>query len=229
MNSDKSFDQQFKQIKGLRWYPWVGAGYKEALQKVLIVGDNLYAVDENGVYDEETARDFLSNRETAREYIVESMEEGKRHAKFYDRLADTFVSKDQIEHFWNKVAFVHFFQNPDNQVSGNAHNKGERMEAWNRWQELSEVLCPNICIFCGKGLEKYYEEWNESIGKSADWQDVYKGGQQPVRRGSTIAGGHRTDLIFIHHPSSRGFAAEQWHEFLKQQFPEMMAWLNENH
>lgn len=228
--SDKSFDSDFAQIAGLSWYPWVGAGYKEAKQRVLVIGDNLYAVDENGDYDEETARDFLSNRETVREYVEESRDPKKWHAKFYDRLTDTFVSEDRIDRFWNKVAFVHFFQQPDGRVSGNGHGKTERMAAWSRWQELVEVLRPDICIFCGTGLGRCYEEWNRSMGKEADWWDVesgiYKGGQQPIRGVFTTAGGHRAELVFMRHPSSRGFSSERWHEFLKGQFPDVMEEVN---
>ncbi|WP_303207012.1 hypothetical protein [Bacteroides oleiciplenus] len=228
---DKSFDSEFDKIKNLTWYPWVGKDYKDAHVKVLIIGESQYATTEDGRPDDETAADFKSNKATTREFAYNTITKEVNPAKFYNNLLKTFVPDENIEIFWNKVSFYHFFQDPDEAVSSNKHLKKECLKAWSLWREIIEILQPDICVFCGVGLGKYYEQWNETIGKEFNWQDIQtdfcKGNHQPPIFGRfDITSIKMANLLFINHPSSRGYSPDRWHDFLKQQFPEVMKWLN---
>ncbi|MFR3328644.1 MAG: hypothetical protein ACLTSL_00495 [Odoribacter splanchnicus] len=224
---DKSFDDEFDKIRNLVWYPWVGKGYKNSPCKVLIIGESQYAVTEDKKYDEDTANAFNKNKETAREFVYNTVTREILPAKFYTNLLNTFISAEQTSAFWNKISFYHFFQTTDKAVSGNNHLKEECLNAWNLWREVIEVLQPDVCIFCGIGLRKFYETWN----KKADWKDVeaafVKENQQlPIQGKFSISPDKIVDLLFIHHPSAPGYSPGRWNEFLKQQLPEMMQWLN---
>lgn len=228
---NRKHDSLFNKIEHLTWYPWVGKEYEDAAYKVLIIGESQYATDENGEYDEDTGKHFRENKDTTREYVYNTIELKDAPAKFYMSLLRTFgVSNDNLFSFWSKVSYYHFFQMPDESVSGNTHLKKERFEAWNRWLEIIEVLQPHICIFCGTGLRGFYKEWNDMNGRNTEWWDVqsgfYDAGQQPIRGNYHIDPSHTVELLFIKHPSSRGFSSEQWNKFLGQQFPEAMEWLN---
>lgn len=229
---DRSFDSEFGKVEHLVWYPWVGKGYKDGLHKVLIIGESQYATTENGAYDEETAASFLQNKETTREFVYNTITKEVIPARFYNMLLSTFISDNQKESFWNNVSLYHFFQEPDKAVSNNRHSKEECLKAWNLWRKIIEILQPDICIFCGTGLARHYAAWNESIGKKSDWQDVpadfCRPNQQPPIRGKfDISPAKTTNLLFINHPSSHGYSPEKWHEFLKQQLPGAMKWLDQ--
>lgn len=45
---DKQFDEDFKKVEFLTWYPWVGKNYSEAKVKILIIGKGQYSTDERG-------------------------------------------------------------------------------------------------------------------------------------------------------------------------------------
>lgn len=227
-----SFDSEFDRIENLTWFPWVGKDYKSAPCKILIIGESQYATQEGGEFDKETAEAFLRNKETTREFAYNSIAKEEKPAKFYRNLLDTFLLDRNVEAFWNKVSFYHFFQRPDKAVSSNTHLKKEWLEAWSLWQKIIGVLHPDICIFCGVGLRRFYEEWNESIDKEANWYDIKvdfckENRQPPIRGEFEITAADITQLLFINHPSSRGYSPECWREFLKRQLPEVMDWLNE--
>lgn len=228
---DKKQDPLFNKIENLAWYPWVGRGYEDAVYKVLIVGENQYVTDENGEYDEDTDRYFRENKDVTREYVYNTIELKEPPAKFYINLLRTFgIPNNNRLSFWSKVSYFHFFQLPDKSVSGNDHSKKERFEAWNRWLKIIEILQPHICIFCGTGLRAFYDKWNEVNGRNTEWWNVESGfysiGEQPIIGKYNINPLHMVELLFIRHPSSRGFSSEQWNKFLGQQFPEIMEWLN---
>lgn len=223
---DKSFDGEFDKVKNLAWYPWVGKCYKDSPCKVLIIGESQYAVTEEGNYDIETANVF-KNKETAREFVFNTLTREFAPAKFYINLLNTFVSIDQTVTFWNKVSFYHFFQKTDKAVSGNKHSKQECLGAWDLWRDIIEILQPDICIFCGIGLRNFYDKWNSN----ADWKDVRvafckEKQQHPIQGKYNVIPDKIVNFFFIHHPSSRGYSPDLWHKFLKEQLPEMMEWLN---
>lgn len=228
---DRSFDEQFDRIQDLVWYPWVGKEYATSPHKILLVGESQYATDENGDHDAPTDKAFREDKETTRYYAGNTMTLKETPAKFYLNLLRTFGVSDELrEVFWSKVAYYHFFQNPDVAVSGNVHPAAERMKAWNLWAEVIDVLRPDICLFCGLGLGRNFESWNRKRGREADWEDVasefYERGQQPIRGRFEVNSTSSTELWFISHPSSRGFSADNWHCFLQRQLPEEMEWLN---
>ena len=228
---DKSFDSEFDKIENLVWYPWVGKDYKNAHIKVLIIGESQYATTEDGKPDDETAADFKNNKATTREFAYNTITRKVNPAKFFHNLLNNFVSDENIEILWSKVSFYHFFQETDEAVSSNRHLKKECLKAWNLWREIIKLLQPDVCVFCGVGLGKYYEQWNRTIGKEFNWQDIQtdfckENHQLPILGRFDITPTKMVNLLFINHPSSPGYSPALWHDFLKQQLPETMKWLN---
>ncbi len=225
---DSRFDEQFSKIENLTWHPWVGKDYVNSKRKVLLVGQSQYATDEKGNFDENTAQDFKKET-TTREYAYNTISLEEEPAKFYNQLFKIFEVYDKgRKEFWSKVAYYHFFQDVDKQVSANKHLKQERMSAWKTWGNIVDLIKPDICIFLGKGMYHYYDIWSNENNIRFEWKDIENTGFacKPIKG---IFENNNTSLnvkfLFIKHPSWI-FDVKGWNNFLKEQIPEIMQFLN---
>lgn len=224
---NKQFDNDFDKIENLKWYPWVGENYLNNGFKVLIIGESQYAVDENGNYCKETSDAFKKDKAISREYFFDAVNQSVETKNFYRSLFKTYTEEITVEWlktFAGNIAFYHFFQSVDRQVSGNNRNKAERLLSWRIWNDVVNILRPDLCVVHGISIHKYFDTFCKSIKKEYKWEDIESGfyvGQQPIQAEFVPNTDKAIDLIFLRHPSSRGYSYKNWRNFLHCEFSKL--------
>ena len=217
---DTTFDSEFDKIENLTWYPWVGEKYRNGTRRVLIIGDSHYAV-ENGIFSQECYDDFMSTKMTTRG-IVECHFNNETW-NFYRNLEGTFPDSDNL---WSKIAFYNFIQRPMKQ-SNAVPEEQDYLVAWRCFADLIKVLKPTDCIFIGVRSETCCGYSWQKMGVECVIKDmpILINRTHPRKASIVLSDDYSLDLYFIRH-TSQYYSPDQWYEFLKQQLPEAMEWLN---
>ena len=224
---DTQFDKSFDEIDELTWYPWVGKNFTTTSPKVLILGLSQYAVDEDKEYCEETEQGFL-NKEINREFLFENIAILEEKSKFYKGLYSTYAKDDTDEAKYKlleNIAFYNFFQSVDQKVSGNKRYKKEYLQAWNIFDQVTDIIQPDICIFHGKSAHEHMHFYFNSQNIPFKWEDVEINNAKLKINGTIPVIGSfekkkKTQFLFCQH-TSMAYSVDQWQDLIFKNFPEL--------
>ncbi|MBD9092913.1 MAG: hypothetical protein EGQ20_10340 [Bacteroides oleiciplenus] len=220
---DQSFNSEFDKIEELTWYPWVGKDYKNGIRRVLVIGDSHYSADE-GRFDPECYTDFMSTKQTTRDILTRHLEKGETW-NFLRNLESTFPNSRS---FWSKIAFYNYIQEPM-ETANSIPTREQYKIAWRCFANLVKILRPTDCVIIGTRNDKHsgymLEELDirDYINNDDDSQKINN--TIPRKRKIVFNDGYSLDFFMIHH-TSHHYSPDQWHDFLKQQIPEAIEWLN---
>ena len=222
MDSIKTKDYLFDQIKGLIHYPWVGEHYYDQKYRILIVGDSHYTVDDDGNYCEEEYYRCLNDKEYTREIV--NCARSKEPWNMFKGLYSLFdLSDELIDHnLWSKVSFINFIQEPMRQRSA-VPTDTDFKKAWFCLLDLIDILQPQICLFIGiRGWRGNGYINNEKRGTCVLKDDTVRiSNCTPWIATIETLNGNKTKAIAIHH-TSQGFSPDKWREYLQFRCPELM-------
>jgi hypothetical protein len=223
------FDLQFDKIENLTWYPWIGKDYALSNRRILIVGDSHYTVDDDGNFDEECFKNFISDKNTTREYAFDYMK-AEKEWNFNRNLRLCLLNVDDktlLKPLWSKIAFYEFIQEPMKQRDAKPTEEHYK-NAWLVFVKIIEIIKPTDCIFIGVRNETCFDYCMRQLGIKYDpVKNMLPiiNGTQPREAFIELSNEYNLRLLFIKH-TSMGFSYEKWYEFLKKEMPEGMAYLN---
>lgn len=232
------YDTAFTERK-FRWFPWVGKNYDN--QRILVLGASMTADWDDG---DET---IISAR---KKEMDNAMSEFQRAAVIYDhgiksidnyKYQQNFLSmmlaKDRPtvedgERFWRRTAFHNAIQETMFGKDTIVNEENSR-EAWQKFQELVEILKPRLCIMWGAKVIDY---WSTKDKSNPLFQKVIKGdknigGKFHTRsfHGNEIEG-INFPIEVIHHPSVSFISKKRnlrqlWAEHLIEKYPDQIGTL----
>lgn len=106
---DKSMDDALKMVEGLNWLPWVGASYRDADKRLLILGESTY--NRGKSHNERLiAEERLADKNNLRRIHEKYALTGKGESQFSRNLEKAVyrkkrVSRDERESFWSSVMY----------------------------------------------------------------------------------------------------------------------------
>lgn len=224
------FDEQFKEIKGLTWLPWVGKNYSNlsSNNQLIIVGESNYD------WGEEGSKDCLKNPEFTRIIIqddgIDDPESNRKIMRNIERVFYDFPTREQKIKLWQSVVYYNLVQR---YMETYTESKKDRptdkdyLDGWNIFFKIIKVLKPSYCLFCGVASAKHFQSFENNGCQSEGIKHLDKVGSTLPRTGTVISVEHSTKLIFIKHPSSY-FPWESWAEFIEQQMGDYTTWLRKN-
>ena len=97
----------------------------------------------------------------------------------------------------------------------------------NIMEHIIDILQPTDCIFVGVESVTLFEEIMDKYGVQYTGIDVLEklNDAYPKKTSIRLDSKNNINIIFIKH-SSCYFSPGKWHDFLKQQIPEAIEWLN---
>jgi hypothetical protein len=195
-------DDDLKQIKNLKWLPWIGKNYSKT--RTIILGESQY---EDGHWWEE------DNIDATRTLI------GKRFSgdrgKLYSNVEKILLAADnptQIQgiNFWKSVAYWNLVPRLMSSRSERPNDK-DFNDGWRLFFDLVEALDPKptTCIVLGKsscGRLGYYLTNNDT-----SWDKNNPEFYEKEKIINLSKGDNKLKLIFLNHPSgSFGFDTKYW-------------------
>ncbi len=220
---NKISDSVFKNVKNLKWLPWIGENYFTVpLEKrILIIGESHY-------HDKSRSSIAMHNKVTFTREVIKDMAIRRNYygTKLFKNLHYALFSNDEFDanKFWNAVSFYNFIQRPM-RTNAERPNRNDWLTAWSVFAELSIILQPRICLFIGtsaayfigdlKNNSKFLNQealWKAKIGNAYAKTALLKNEKKPDVK-----------LIFIRHCSSM-FSWSKWHKFLQKEMRDQLRW-----
>lgn len=109
--------------------------------------------------------------------------------------------------------------------------KEQYQTAWRCFVKLLTILKPIDCIILGIRNEKYSGYKLEELGikdyinNDFELENMNINSSTPRKRTIVFNDGYSLDFHIIHHPSQY-YSPDLWYNFLKEQMPEAVNWLN---
>jgi len=221
---DSSFDNQFKEIQGLKWLPWVGENYNSLPQqyKMFVIGEShYYDGTEKNLID-------INQIDTTRE-VIEDMAIDRNYygTKIFPNFHRTLFNNDSFDSksFWNLIPFYNFIQRPMDTAKGRPTYE-DYFNGWKVFFELHKILKPNICLFIGtsypNSLNHALIDTNLKIDgiKQEDW--ISNAYAKSTRFHQLNI---ETEMVFIRH-TSQMYPWTKWNEYLNKRLKNQIDWLN---
>lgn len=225
---DKSFDSEFDKIENLTWYPWVGKDYTFNKRRVLVIGESHYvnenADENNGKREQELLSDNTHTRDCLYEVLIDKSWNNRTYSRLMEALYDRGIIPDNKTAL-SKIAYYNFIQTPMDYTVRERPNSSHYITAWECFLKVITILYPTDCIFIGVESISLFEEFMKKCGVPYTEINTLEKRNNTYPQRTSIKLNHDINIVFIKH-SSAFFSPEQWHEFLKQQLPEAMKWLN---
>lgn len=211
------FDEEFLEINGLKYLPWIGKNALEQKERVLIIGESVYNWGKN---EEEinSAQDKLEKNDFARVVVYEHGIENPISKRKFARNIEKTISNElnsEIEHieFWENVLFHEYVQRPMKNIKERPTNEDYSNGA-KILTELFRILQPNKCIFLGTTWSKF-ENIKKSIQNHFTFNEIHFNTKINNTHPKIL---HIIELnlkiYFIKHPSSF-YTPELWKDFIK--------------
>ena len=129
-----SYDDSFRKIENLMFYPWVGADYRHAALKILFVGESHYG----------TSRELApADRTMKTRLVLEECLSGVCIPSFFQEMTKVFFAGDFSR--WKQVAFFNYIQASMESVK--EHPSAPLLHAaWEPFEAVLAVLAPDIVI-----------------------------------------------------------------------------------
>ncbi|MGN6666146.1 MAG: hypothetical protein ACTHKH_04125 [Trinickia sp.] len=201
----------------VRYHPWVGDRYWEQEQRWLLLGESGYGLDSKGA-------DALQQMIQAQNGVIIDPEQDAAYRLFAGAqrlmtgrdLLDSAGTKD----FWRTVAFYHYVRDS----MGSSMQRPTPRQMKESLPAFNEVVCqirPHVVLVLGLKL------WMALPGERDGWErGKERNIAMPVPRlasrklsvwtGCAESAGvtHRFHCFPVMHPSSRGFAAGNWRNWM---------------
>lgn len=212
---DRSFDNEFADVEGLNWLPWVGAGYRTSKSKTMVLGESIYVYGDG----DEATRVRIADRSSLRKRHLSHAV----HKKFESRYVRNFEravfarrrpTEKQRKSLWGDVIY-------HNLVPRLLQSRKERptnadyAEGWSTVLSLTRIAAAERCIVYG--LEK--PKIDSLVKVLSEAQICFRkaslprvGIHTPVCITCDIEGSTLT-FLFIRHPSSF-FSWRTWSDVL---------------
>lgn len=200
----------------LLWKPWVGENFSKRNNKLLLVGESHYTVDENGNHDPDCFNDFMTNDETTINVIKRHLN-GKNWNLFSNIYRALFkTSKIETNSFWSKIAFYNFIQRPM-KTNKDRPSNDDFKKSYQPFFELISELDISHCIFLGNSSERHFdgELQKNSFLKMQKKSEKEKIGRYWATMKTITKGEKEIKIYFIKHPSQY-FSWEKWNEYLNR-------------
>ena len=229
---DKSLDSQFDKIENLTWFPWVGKGYKCAKRKLLVVGESHYLNEDSDENNEKRRELLIRDKEHTRnclyEVLINKSWSSKTYSNIMEALCDRGILSDNKTAL-SEIAYYNFIQRQMDysKETKERPNINDYKIAWKCFLHIIDILQPTDCIFVGVESVTLFEEIMDKYGVQYTGIDVLEklNDAYPKKTSIRLDSKNNINIIFIKH-SSCYFSPGKWHDFLKQQIPEAIEWLN---
>jgi len=228
INICRLHEDDFRNLSGLTWRPWVGVNYHESEQdQVLIVGESHYVWTSSSDTPAEIEK-MVKDSSFTRSYIHRNGFWGKSSLILRNIERVLFnsksINKQQQQALWNSVSFYNFIQRPLSSRDGKHRpNQEDWVLGWNTLFGVVKILRPTHILFCGVEAANAFHKYGKSINsedfKVAIWKKD-KIGRTHLRTGSISIPneGYSTKLSFIGHPSNF-FSWSKWGQCVEGKLP----------
>lgn len=197
------YDDDFREIKGLKWLPWIGAKYFDSEPRLLIVGESHYLLPKTDKHYEKIKQE-AEQQDFTRNVVQTYCLDNNKSQPFYDNLNRCLFGKREAKEEWQQLAFYNFVQRP--MKNNKKRPKSEDWETgWKVFAELIKILKPTKCIFIGVAAADNYNHKCERLKKE-------KVGNVAPRR--FIEEQLSVPCVAIKH-TSHHFQWKKWRKFLK--------------
>lgn len=223
---DTSFNTLFDHAlsNGLKWIPWVGKEYTKAAVKVLVIGESHYSAPEQFSY--------FDNRRDATQYIIwESRipvwEAGNQgwYNRTFDGIEYTLTGTKNVtnrQQLWEHLAFYNFIQRPMNTIKERPSQRDFEL-GWEAFIHIVRELKPDVCIFCGVSAANYFNSKMQDMNIKHRPVSV---NSNYARTASVNIEERDINMIFIHHCGGRFYSWSKWHNYLRNEIPDTINFLN---
>ena len=214
-----NYDEQFKQIDGLKWLPWIGHFYNST--RTIILGESQY----------EEGSDWQEKNINAARDLISIHISGRKGRPYYNiekvLLASNRPSPEQSNFLWKSVVFWNVVQ----RLMSSREERPNDSDFYNGWKLFFTIIDvlqpqPTICIVLGKssyGQLGYFLNVNDT-----SWDRNVHEFQEQKRVINLSRSGQKLKLFFINHPSgSRGFKYEHWAQLISVEEPNLRQLLME--
>lgn len=230
-NCDKSFDDDFRRMIDsghLRWKPWIGADWKSAERRVIVVGESHYAAKPDDAGKQERVQEWNADPDGTREVVCEVGVEEWYASRFFGNLHRALLGADvhgeSRTALWRHLAFCNFIQQRTMKDSGERPGQNEFFGGWRYFMELLRLLRPDTVLFVGVSAANHFNGAMSALGiDHAMHVEIMRNGAYP-RDFSATFDGMAVRMLAIRHVS-KYFAWETWHDFLAQKLPGDVAYL----
>jgi len=215
-----NFDEQLKQMSGLKWLPWIGQFYEKT--KTIILGESQYEDEDDWQDDNINATRFL---------IGTGFSEKKWGKPYYNAekvlLSIDKPTKEQGSFLWKSVVYWNLVQ----RLMSSRKERPNNADFYNGWKLFFAIIDtlqpkPTTCIVLGKSsfgqlgcfLNNYDTSWNRNVSEFYKAEKIIN----LSRREQNLK------LIFINHPSgSFGFKYKYWAQLVSDEEPSLQQLLSE--
>ncbi|NOZ36021.1 MAG: hypothetical protein GXO80_12075 [Chlorobi bacterium] len=221
-------DQKFKEIEGLKWFPWIGKNYDKIPQKnrLLIIGESHY--HDGKIESIKKHKTPYYTRIAIDEFAVNR---NYYNIKIYKNLHLCLFGNDEFksESFWNSVSYYNFVQNVMNTNKGRP-NFHDFLKGWTLFFKMIDIINPSICLFVGvessKSLNLGIETFKNFSINNIEVHDKISG-TYPRTTNIYNEKKYTYQTIFMQHTSSR-ISWKKWNRFLNDKIGNQLNWYREN-
>ena len=227
---DNQYDSAFDKISGFYRYPWIGNKYVANNNRILILGDSHYAVDENGNESEAEVKRFKEDKNSTREIVncvINDVCSNESTWTMFRNLIATFTSytPEEVKYLWSNIAFYNFIQEPMKKRDQEPSSKEEK-EGWRCFCEVIDIIAPRFCIFIGKRRSQEINTIKELCSRFTFFEDKEICNKvHPLYGEIETKRGVLTQYLIIKHTSSY-YSPDAWYQYLKNKRPEIIAQLD---
>ncbi|MEQ8684655.1 MAG: hypothetical protein RIE86_05145 [Imperialibacter sp.] len=215
------FDENFEQLinqKVIKWLPFVGKGYSDSANKVLLLGLSHYETDINDSDYPLYTRQVVVEQGIIREYTKSFF------VGIEKRVIDSGKPEgDKCREIWESVSFLNLFQEPMPSPKHKA-NMGEMKKNWIKAIEAIKVVKPKNVILCSSS-HNYINALKEvlsdndlglSVKEIIRYNLIGKSLPAKLIIKSNIPSWDEFNLVKLKHPS-RSSEWKEWAHFLGEE------------
>jgi len=232
---DNQFDEKFKNIKEIKWKPWIGKNYiKNDKTKLLILGESHYLWE-----GEDEAFEILNSSNFTRAFIKDS---GLYFDSKYTGNTNTHiirntervlynqknVSDDLKGNLWYSVAYMVNVQRILKSINERP-SCGDLVEGWKSIFKVINLIKPDYILSLGvQSANCLKEAINDTDFKLINFETGDKIGNVYSRKAKIKIENNEIPIIFIQHPSSY-FSWINWSDFVNFEMKKYVIELKKAH
>ena len=222
---DTKFDNEFEQIKNLKWLPFIGSNYATVpqLNKLLIVGESHYHDNSTQSIQKHNAIDYTR-------VVIEELAIKRRYwnTKIFQNFHKALFQNDNFDAnlFWNLVSFYNFIQKPMETNKGRP-GYDDFYNSWTVFFEIIKIIKPKTCIFIGTKASNSLHNAisNSSLVMKSFEKEPKISRTYPRKAILTNNQDLEVELIFIQH-TSKYFSWSKWNKYLQSIIEKQLTWLS---
>lgn len=221
----EEFDNHFKKMEGLLYFPFIGDGYSKAKQRILIVGESHYA-DGNKKSLKLHESNYLTRSVIKNKAIDRVYNKKNTFRNFHKALLenDEFDSKK----LWRLLSFFNLIQKPMYSIKDRP-SKADFLKGWSALFKVIKIIKPTTIIFIGVGASDYL---NKSVSQNEFYIKNLKRDDKisrtfPRKCNLITKEKNSTQLIFIQH-TGHHFSHQKWNNYLGKKLSKEINWLKQN-